>query len=131
MNDFRSWYDALDKPSWTPASSTIGTIWTILYPILFIVNGYVIMKYLQKQISFVVLLPFLINLAANFAFTPVQFGLRNLELASAVILIVLTTAIWSCIAIYPTSKIASLACLPYIIWVATASVLQLTITIRN
>jgi tryptophan-rich sensory protein len=28
------WYNALDKPGWTPAPATIGTIWQILYPII-------------------------------------------------------------------------------------------------
>ncbi|TWT50926.1 hypothetical protein Pla22_36690 [Rubripirellula amarantea] len=27
---WRDWYDALDKPAWTPEPSTIGTIWQIL-----------------------------------------------------------------------------------------------------
>ena len=27
------WYNSLWKPSWTPAPSTIGLIWQILYPI--------------------------------------------------------------------------------------------------
>jgi benzodiazapine receptor len=35
------WYNALAKPSWTPAPATIGLIWTILYPIIAVSFGLV------------------------------------------------------------------------------------------
>lgn len=30
------WYESLKKPAWTPTPDIIGTIWTILYPIIFL-----------------------------------------------------------------------------------------------
>ena len=39
--DWMTWYNGLVKPSWTPAPTTIGLIWTILYPIIFISFGFV------------------------------------------------------------------------------------------
>ena len=30
----RMWYDALEKPSWTPSGMTIGMIWAILYGLI-------------------------------------------------------------------------------------------------
>lgn len=33
------WYDSLIKPAWTPAPGVIGTIWTLLYPIIIVVFG--------------------------------------------------------------------------------------------
>ena len=35
------WYNALAKPSWTPAPATIGLIWQILYPIILVSFGFV------------------------------------------------------------------------------------------
>lgn len=131
MNNFMDWYDALAKPGWTPEPSTIGRIWSILYPIIFAVNIYVWILYSQKKIGFIVVLPFLLNLISNFAFTPVQFGLKNLLLASIVIAIVWVTTLWSMIAIWPYSKWASLAFIPYLIWVSLASILQFSITYLN
>ena len=34
--DWMTWYDGLEKPSWTPSPSTIGLIWQILYPIIIV-----------------------------------------------------------------------------------------------
>lgn len=130
-NDFLTWYNSLNKPSWTPSPETIGTVWTILYPIIIIVNFIVIKMLINKQISFIVALPFLINLLANLIFTPIQFGLRNLDLALLDILIVLITIIWSMLAIWPHKKVLALAFIPYLIWVLIASSLQAYITFKN
>ena len=130
-NDFLTWYNSLNKPSWTPSPETIGTVWTILYPIIIIVNFIVIKMLINKQISFIVALPFLINLVANLIFTPIQFGLRNFDLALLDILIVLITIIWSMLAIWPHKKVLALAFIPYLIWVVIASSLQAYITFKN
>jgi tryptophan-rich sensory protein len=130
-NDTMQWYDALTKPSWTPSSSVIGTIWTLLYPIIIGVNIYVWILYTRKEISFAVLLPFIINVVANIAFTPIQFGLRSLVGAAACILIVWATIIWSMVAIWPHNRIVAFLFIPYLLWVSLASVLQLSITTSN
>lgn len=130
-NDFLTWYNSLNKPSWTPSPETIGTVWTILYPIIIIINFIVIKMLINKQISFIVALPFLINLVANLIFTPIQFGLRNFDLALLDILIVLITIIWSMLAIWPHKKVLALAFIPYLIWVVIASSLQAYITFKN
>lgn len=126
-----NWYDSLAKPSWTPSPSVIGTVWTILYPIILIVFGYVIFRIIKGEIPWPVLIPIAVNLAANVAFTPIQFGLRNLPLATADILVVLVTIVWAMIAIWPYSRVASLALTPYLVWVSIASVLQTSITLMN
>lgn len=126
-----SWYDALAKPAWTPPSSTIGTIWSVLYPVILIVFGYVAYRVAKGTMPASVLLPIGINIASNLAFTPIQFGLRNLPLATVDILVVLVTIVWCIVAIWPYSRIASLALAPYLLWVSTASVLQISITWMN
>lgn len=125
------WYAALAKPSWTPAPSVIGLIWTIIYPIIFVTFGVAVFEMARGRIPWLVALPIVINLAANFAFTPIQFGLRNLPLASADILVVLVTIVWCIIALWPYSPWYAVALLPYLAWVATATVLQLSITFMN
>jgi tryptophan-rich sensory protein len=127
----RFWYDSLAKPSWTPASGVIGTIWTILYPIILVTYGWALYKVARGEIPPVVAIPIVVNLVANFAFTPIQFGLQNLPLASVDILIVLITIVWSMLALWPYSRVAVVALVPYLAWVATASALQLSITWMN
>ena len=130
FNDL-SWYESLAKPAWTPAPGVIGTIWSLLYPIILIVFGYVVFRVVRGDIPAVVLVPVALNAVSNIAFTPIQFGLQNLPLAAADILIVLVTIVWCMLAIWPYSRVASLALSPYLAWVATATVLQLSITWLN
>ena len=125
------WYDSLIKPHWTPEPSTIGTIWQILYPIIIVTLVFVLIQAVRKQVPWKAALPFVVNFAANVAFTPIQFGLRNLVLAAADILLVWGTIIWMMVAIWKHYKWVALAQVPYLVWVSIATVLQLTISWVN
>jgi len=126
-----AWYNALEKPWWTPAPSTIGLIWQILYPIIIATFGYVFVQAIRKKLPWKVALPFAINLVANLMFTPIQFGLRNLPLAAVDILVVWATIIWMSFAIWKHHKWVGVAQVPYFVWVSLATVLQLSITAMN
>ena len=125
------WYNSLAKPSWTPAPGTIGLIWQILYPIIIVTFGFVFVQAFRRKVSWRVALPFAINLAANLIFTTIQFGLRNLPLASVDILVVWSTIIWMMVAIWPHYRWVAVAQVPYLVWVSIATVLQLSITGMN
>lgn len=125
------WYSSLEKPSWTPAPVVIGTIWQILYPIILLTFGFVFVQAIRGKVSWLVALPFAINLVSNLIFTPIQFGMRNLPLASVDILLIWGTIIWCFVAIWPHHKWVSFAQVPYFIWVSIATVLQLTMTVWN
>ena len=125
------WYNSLIKPSWTPDPSTIGLMWQILYPIIFVTFGFVVVQAIRRKIPWRAALPFLINLVANLAFTPIQFGLRSLFFAAVDILIVWGTIIWMVVAIWRYYKWVAVAQLPYFIWVSIATALQLSISWSN
>jgi len=131
MNNESSWYSGLIKPDWAPPSWLFGPVWSVLYAIIAISFGYVFYKWFRGDIPLIVALPFLLNLPFNIAFTPLQFGLRNNELALIDIILVLGTLIWSLIAIYPYAAWISLVNIPYLLWVSFATVLQGTITYLN
>jgi tryptophan-rich sensory protein len=124
-------YAKLIKPSWSPPSWLFGPVWTALYIIIAVSFARVFMLALRRSIPAVVALPFALNLVFNFAFTPIQFGLRNNALAALDILCVLGTLIWAMIAIYPHVRWISYVQIPYLLWVTFATVLQLTITYLN
>lgn len=125
------WYNSLDKPSWTPAPATIGLIWNILYPIIAISFGFVFVQAFRRKVPWAVALPFGINLVTNLVFTPIEFGLHNLLLASLDILVVWATIIWMVVAIRQRYRWVAVAQVPYFIWVSIATVLQLSITLMN
>lgn len=125
------WYSTLAKPTWTPDGSTIGLIWAILYPVIVVSFGYVFVQAFRGKIPRSVAVPFATNLVANLIFTPIQFGLRNLPLAAADILVVLGSILWCMVAVWPYSRWVAVAQIPYLVWVSIATVLQLSITAMN
>lgn len=129
--DWLEWYNSLAKPSWTPAPTTIGLTWRILYPIILVSFGFVFVQAFRKKLQWHVTLPFAVNLVANLIFTPIQFGMRNLPLAAVDILIVWATIIWMMVAIWRHSRWVAIAQIPYFVWVSIATVLQLSITAMN
>ncbi|MEX0818543.1 MAG: TspO/MBR family protein [Pirellulaceae bacterium] len=86
---------------------------------------------MRKKVPWKVPLPFAINLVANLIFTPIQFGLRNLPLAAADIVVVWGTIIWMIVAVWKHFRWVAVAQVPYFVWVSIATVLQLSITWWN
>ncbi len=125
------WYQQLIKPSWAPPSSVFGPVWTVLYIGIFISFGTVFVMAAQKKIAWMVALPFALNLLFNFSFTPLQFGLRSNVLAAIDIILVLITLLWAMFAIWPHARWITYVQVPYLLWVAFATILQLTITYLN
>ncbi len=125
------WYQELIRPTWAPPSWLFGPVWSVLYVIIAISFGYVFYKVYQGVIPTAVAIPFALNLFFNALFTPIQFGLKNNELAALDILLVLVTLAWALYAIYPYAKWVTFVNIPYFAWVCFATVLQLTITYLN
>ena len=126
-----NWYSQLVKPTWAPPSWLFGPAWTFLYILIAVSFGKVAWMFIKKQIPFLILLPFILNLIFNFSFTPIQFGLKNNYLAALDIILVLGTLVWAMIAIYPHARWVAYIQIPYLLWVSFATILQLTITYLN
>lgn len=119
------------QPWFAPPAWVFGPVWSVLYLIIAISFGFVFYKVWKGEIPKIVALPFAVNLLANFSFTPVQFGLQNLPLASVIILVVLGSLLWAMCAIKPYVKWVMFAQIPYLVWVSFATILQLSITYLN
>ncbi len=127
-----AWYAALLKPAWAPPDWLFGPVWTVLYVLIAVSFAAVFYRaWVQKKIPRATTLPFALNLVFNFAFTPLQFGLKSNILAAVDIILVLGTLVWALVAIYPRMRWVTYANLPYLAWVSFATVLQLTITYLN
>lgn len=127
-------YAELIKPTWAPPSWLFGPVWTVLYAIIAVSFGAVFYKAFTKEIPWIVALPFALNLVFNFAFTPIQFGLKNNFLASLDILLVVGTLIWALYTVWhsvPELRWVVYANIPYLLWGTFATCLQLTITYLN
>ena len=133
MNTY-NWYSQLIKPSWAPPSWLFGPVWTVLYAIIAVTYGMVFYRAFTGKLSWLVALPFILNLIFNLIFTPIQFGLKNNLLAAIDILLVVATLIWALVALWqaaPELRWIVYANLPYLVWGVFATCVQLTITYLN
>lgn len=125
------WYSELLKPSFAPPSWIFGPVWTFLYILIAVSFGYVGYLWYRGSIGWMIALPFILNLVFNVAFTPIQFWLQNLVLASIDVVLVLATLVWVMIVIYPYAPWVTFISIPYLGWVSFASVLQIWVTALN
>ncbi|MFZ6819431.1 TspO/MBR family protein [Undibacterium sp. Ji22W] len=129
-----NWYSQLIKPTWSPPSWVFGPVWSVLYLIIAVTYGTVFYRAFTGKVSWLVALPFALNLVFNIAFTPIQFGLKNNLLATVDILLVVATLVWALVAVWqasPDLRWVVYANIPYLLWGLFATVLQISITYLN
>ena len=124
-------YQSFRKPSWSPPAWLFGPVWTVLYVLIAISFGTVFYKVSAGELSWLVALPFALNLVFNFSFTWFEFGIKNMLLAAIDVLLVLLSLVWAMFTIYPLIPWVAYANIPYLLWVSFATVLQLTVTYLN
>lgn len=128
---WRVWYDSLIKPSWTPPGSTIGIIWSILYPMIAVSFLYVLVQTIKRKLPKKIFFVFLVNLIANFLYSPIFFGMKNISLATLNIAVVWMTIVMQFFLMWKKKRWVSFLQIPYFIWVSTASVIQFTVFFSN
>ncbi len=131
MNDSAAWYANLNQPSFAPPAWVFGPVWSVLYVVITASFGYVLYLAFKQRLPWVVFLPFGLNLLFNLAFSPLQFGLKNNLLAAVDIVLILGTLLWAMWAIRLHVPWVAYVNIPYLLWVAFATVLQLSITWLN
>jgi len=125
-----AWYQALDKPSWTPASWLFGPVWTTLY-ILMGVAVWLVWRQPETRFRNGAIALYLIQLALNAVWSFIFFGWHWIGLAFADILI-LWLAIAATIGVFARiRRLAGMLMLPYLAWVSYAAALNGAIWLRN
>ena len=126
-----TWYANLQKPFFAPPNWLFGPVWTLLY-LLMGVAFYLIWKLgWHKQKVSQAGKYFLLQLALNFFWSPIFFGLKNPLLGLVVIV-----AMWLAIVVtikkfYPLSQLAAYLLIPYLLWVSFATLLNAAIVLLN
>jgi tryptophan-rich sensory protein len=124
------WFDALEKPSAMPPGWVFGAVWSLLYILLGVALALVLHARGAGGRPLAIGV-FLAQLALNYAWSPVFFGLH--EVGSALVLIatmiVLTLA---CLFLFwRIRRSAALLLLPYLAWIGFAAYLTAEIERLN
>ena len=130
--NYEQYYNQLSKPFFAPPSNIFGIVWPFLYIGIIISFGWVFYQVLvKKKWSHKLLIPFIINLIVNALYSPLFFNLQKPLLATVDILVVLGSIIYIMYVMKSRAKWVSSAQVPYLLWVSFATVLQISIVIRN
>ena len=117
------WYDALNKPRWTPPGWVFPVTWMTLYVLMAFAGA----TLAQLNGAGTALALWSLQIALNALWTPVFFGLKRVKLALGVIA-ALWVSVGLCVVVFwSNSMIAGLAFLPYFIWVSIASALNYSV----
>ena len=132
MRTYQEFYSNIKKPFFAPPDWLFGVAWGIIYPLIAIAFAYTLyLVFKKKSLPISLLWVFVVNLIANFLFTPIQLGLTALWPASLDILVVLVTLAYMEYKFFKLSKLIFYLLLPYLLWGAFATILQLTIMFTN
>ncbi len=114
------WYAALKKPSFNPPNWIFGPVWTALYALQGIA-AYLVFRSNGTGAAFII---FIIQLALNAIWTPLFFGAKRLGAALAELILLLIFIIATIILFSGISILAAWLMVPYVLWVAFATILN-------
>lgn len=127
QTDTGTWYQSLNKPAFTPPNWLFPVAWTILYILIAIAGARTFMRAPTSPAMIV----WVVALILNFAWTPVFFMAHRPDLALIVIGLLLLSIIAFIVLSWSPDRLAALLFVPYVFWVAYATVLNATIAANN
>ncbi|WP_018341776.1 TspO/MBR family protein [Cytophaga aurantiaca] len=125
------WFDNLNKPSWNPPSAVFGPVWSILYLLMGISLWLVWKSEKPTNEKEIAVTFFIIQLFLNFWWSLLFFKFHSPELALVDITLLLILILVTIIQFFPISKTAAYILIPYLLWVAFATILNASILILN
>lgn len=121
------WYAALNKPFFSPPNWIFAPVWTTLY-IMIGVAGW--LTWTHQRDSHSMRLWFM-QIALNFVWSPVFFGLHLPALALIVIIITVFAIIAFIITSWKNNIASALIFVPYLAWTSFATALNMAIVVLN
>lgn len=123
------WYHGLAKPPFVPPDVVFGVVWSILYLFLGISAFLLFRKGLQNHKKTAVL--FIIQLALNMWWTPIFFGLHELQPALLLLVVMLAETFWLWKEARLKNGLAALLLVPYAGWLGFACYLNFGFWLLN
>ena len=125
-----AWFDALVKPFFMPPGWAFGVVWPILYLLMGISLAMVVVEPASPRRK-VALVLFFVQLALNFAWSPIFFAAHDIGLAKIVIFLMAALAAAAAGQFMRLRKAAGLLLIPYLAWLVFAATLNSTIEELN
>ena len=120
------WFDGLDKPNFMPPGWAFGVVWPILYALLGIAVAMILAEPPSPRRKTALTL-FFIQLALNFAWSPIFFAGHDIRLANVMIFAMAALAAAAAGQFVRIRTIAGVLMVPYLAWLIFAATLNATI----
>ena len=121
------WYARLQKPSFNPPDWVFAPVWTVLY-VMIAIAGY---RLFVRAPGGAAMVLWAVALVLNFIWSPIFFRLRSPALALKVVLALLAVNAAFVVTSWPVDRAAALLFVPYVAWVAFASLLNAAVVRLN
>lgn len=118
------WYQALEKPAWTPPNWLFGLAWTVLYALMALAAWKVWIASRRIDTALVV---YGAQLVLNGLWTWLFFGLQRIDLALIDILALWLLIVVTIVLFRRRDRLASALLWPYLAWVTFAAALNVEI----
>lgn len=125
-----AWFDALEKPSFMPPGWAFGVVWPILYACLGVavamVHALPASNTKRKALTL-----FYIQLALNFAWSPVFFAAHDMRAAAVIVIMMVALAAGAAGQFFRLRAAAGYLMMPYLAWLVFATTLNTAILNLN
>lgn len=118
-----SWYVRLEQPAFQPPSWMFGVVWTILYALMGLALA-VIWREPPSTRRTAALRMFFLQLALNFAWSPVFFGGQMIEVGLLLLVAILVAAFLTAKLFRSIRPVAGWLLVPYLLWLCLAVTLN-------
>jgi tryptophan-rich sensory protein len=125
-----TWYPELIKPSWTPPAWVFGPVWSLLY-LMMAMAAWLVWRQGSLSTRVLPITLFLVQLVLNVLWSMLFFGLRMPDLAFAEIVVLWFAILTTVITFWRSTPLAGYLLLPYLVWVAFASILNFALWRMN
>jgi len=118
------WYETLNRPSFAPPNWLFGPVWTLLYTLMGVAAWQVWRQGWARPEVRSALLLFAVQLALNAVWSPMFFGAQRIDLAFVLIVLLVVAIVVTLRRFWAISQPAGWLLVPYLLWVAFATVLN-------
>ena len=125
-----TWYQEIEKPSWTPPGWLFGPVWTTLYTLM-AVAAWLVWRNEGWGGARLALGLYLVQLVLNAAWSAIFFGARMPGLAFVELVVLWLAIVATTAAFFRKSVPAGVLLVPYLAWVTFAGVLNFTLWRMN
>lgn len=131
VSSLPTWYEALEKPPFTPPNEIFAPVWTILYMLMSVALYRVWRESAQNPLVRSAIWLFFLQLALSALWSILFFGFKNPLAALVDIIILLVLIALTIKKFYAQDHLAAWLLLPYLFWVAFATYLNASLWYLN